>query len=414
MMIFRERPILVLAIALFMALTMTVLPNATAQTETVLYNFTSSGAGDSPYSDLIMDSAGNLYGMTCSGGAHDLGTVFELSPASGGGWTVKILHAFGATSTDGGEPLAGLTMDSTGNLYGATAYGGTGNFGVIFQLRPNANGGWSEKILHTFTNNGKDGLYPGSNLTLDSAGNLYGTTWQGGAHNGGTVFKLVPTTSGSWLEKILSSLPNPNNVSNFNSEPVIFDSAGNLYGTTLIGGPSNAGFVFELIPTTSGPWTAKQLYAFSKSGSGPYTPVSGVIFDSAGNLYGTTAQGGTGSTGTVYELSPSSGGTWTEQTIWNFPSTCSSGCDPVSGLIIDSAGNLYGTGQSGGTYNRGSVFELSPIAGGWTETELHDFGGPGDGSYPKDGLLRDSSGNLYGTTNSGGSKNEGTVFEVTP
>jgi uncharacterized repeat protein (TIGR03803 family) len=389
-------------------------PHALAQTESVLYNFTTAAVGDTPYSDLIMDSAGNLYGMTCSGGPHGLGTVFELTPVSGAGWTVKMLHAFGASSSDGAEPLSGLTMDASGNVYGATAYGGTENFGTIFQLRPNANGDWGEMILHNFTNNGKDGLYPGSNLTLDSAGNLYGTTWQGGTQNGGTVFELTPH-SGNWAEKVIYSLPNPRKSSNFSSEPVTLDSAGNLYGTTIIGGPSNGGFVFKLTPTGTGHWTTKKLYAFGKTGSGPYTPLSGVIFDSAGNLYGTTAQGGISNTGTVYELSPSLDGTYTEQTIWEFPYNCPTGCDPVSGLIIDSAGNLYGTGQSGGTYNSGTVFELSPSAGAWTETVLHNFlGDSGDGLFPKAGLLRDSSGNLYGTTIDGGSHSVGVVFEVIP
>lgn len=404
---------LALACALSLWLAVIAIPNASAQTESILYSFNSKGAGDFPYSDLIMDSAGNLYGMTASGGEHDLGTAFELSPASGGGWTIKVLHAFGASSTDGGEPLSGLTMDSSGNLYGATAYGGTGNFGVIFQLRPNSNGTWSEKILHTFANNGKDGIYPGSNLTLDSAGNLYGTTWQGGTQNGGTVFELSPH-AGSWEERVIYSFPNPDKSSSFVSNPVTFDSAGNLYGTTIIGGPSNDGFVFKLTPATSGPWTVKQLYAFTKTDSGPLTPLSGVILDSAGNLYGTTAQGGTGSVGTVYELSPATGGVYTEQIIWNFPSDCSTGCDPVSGLIIDSEGNLYGTGQSGGTNNGGTVFELSPSGATWIQTVLHNFGGSGDGTLPRAGLVRDSSGNLYGTTNDGGASAGGIAFEVNP
>jgi uncharacterized repeat protein (TIGR03803 family) len=386
---------------------------AGAQTESILYDFTGVGAGDTPYAGVIMDSAGNLYGITCSGGAHDLGTAFELSPETGGGWTVKVLHAFGGTSTDGGEALSGLTLDTAGNLYGATAYGGPENFGIVFQLRPNTNGSWSEKILHTFTNNGKDGLYPGSSLTFDSAGNLYGTTWEGGTQNGGTVFELSPH-AGNYSEKILYSLPNPKKSDKFTSNPLTFDSAGNLYGVTSLGGPNNLGFVFKLTPSTSGPWTATQIYAFSETGSGPYSPLSGVVFDAAGNLYGTSELGGTFGNGTVYELLPATGGGWTEQVLLSFDSSCSTGCEPTSGVILDSAGNLYGAAQSGGPYNGGTVYELSPTGTTWTQTVLYNLGSGTDGKFPYATLWRDSSGNLYDTTRAGGTKSEGTVFEITP
>lgn len=388
--------------------------SAAAQTENILYNFASSKGdvpGYYPWSDLVIDSDGNIYGMTSDGGVHGSGTVFELSPASGGGWTTKVLHAFGAFP-DGGEALSGPTMDSAGNLYGATAYGGSGNFGIIFQLVPNENGSWSEKILHTFVDNGKDGLLPTSDVTLDAAGNVYGTTSAGGAENAGIVFELSPH-SGSWTEKVLYTLPNPQHSSNA-SQPVTFDSAGNLYGVTLVGGSANEGFVFELTPTASGPWKAREIYTFGDSGAAPNTPLSSVIFDAAGNLYGSTYRGGTGNVGVVYELSPTAGGGWSEQTIYSFPSACSTGCQPNGRLIFDPSGNLYGAALQGGQYERGGVFELSPSAGTWTENALHQFGGADDGIFPRAGLLRDSLGNLYGTTNEGGTDDGGILFEITP
>ena len=196
--------------------------------------------------------------------------------------------------------------------------------------------------------------------------------------------------------------------------PLTLDSAGNLYGVTDIGGAYGWGFVFKLASTSKGPWTLTTLYSFNVAPA-PYSPFSGLIFDSAGNLYGTTSLGGTEGVGTVYELSPSSGGAWTERDIVDFPASCSPVCKPESGVILDSAGNLFGTTPYSGAYNFGSAYEVSPNGDGtWTLTGLHDFGSGTDGLYPGSGVLLDVSGKLYGTTIEGGTARSGTVFQITP
>jgi uncharacterized repeat protein (TIGR03803 family) len=398
---------------LFTALALFAQP-ASAQTESVLYTFlNSSGVGGGPYTGLIADSAGNLYGAARND--TQTGVAYELIPSSGGGWTLKILHEF--TTSDGGNPSTGFTMDTAGNLYGADLNGGNG-YGAIFELKQISTGAWKVKILYKFVNNGTDGHYPGATLTMDAAGNLYGTTQEGGLKNVGVVFELTPYAGGrGWSEKVLYSLPYKQKHWSDLNFPVTLDSAGNLYGVTNTGGAYDGGYVFKLSPTSKGPWTLTTLYSFGLYPPGPAAPWSGVVFDSAGNLYGVTAGGGTGGVGTVYQLSPSSssGGVWTERDIVEFPSSCSPTCKPESGITIDSAGNIFGTGI-GGAFSFGSAYEVSPNGDGtWTLTDLHDFGSGTDGAYPGSGVLLDLSGKLYGTTTEGGgTKGRGTVFEITP
>jgi uncharacterized repeat protein (TIGR03803 family) len=283
--------------------------------------------------------------------------VFELTPAGGGSWTEKVLYSFGAYGTDGVVPYAGLIFDAAGNLYGTTYAGGTYyQYGTVFELTPAAGGGWTEKVLHNFVANGTDGYYPWAGLAFDRFGNLYGTTSTGGTYEGGIVFELTPAGSGGWTETVLHRFGNAMD----GSGPLaglIFDAAGNLYGTTS-GGGTYDGTVFELTPAGGGSWTEKVLWSFG-SGTDGFAPQVGLVFDAAGNLYGTTPWGGTNGYGTVFELTPAGSGGWTEAVLHNFNEFGNGdGYYPLAALILDAAGNLYGTTSVGGTYNNGTVFEL--------------------------------------------------------
>jgi len=386
--------------------------NAGAQ-ETLLYSF-DNGSGDasSPFGSLISDSAGNLYGTTGGGGTYGVGTVFELSPNSSGGWTETVLHSFG-NGTDGSFPESALVMDSSGKLYGTTNIGGTSNLGTIFALAPSKSG-WKEKVLHNFS--GPDGQQPWASLIFDKAGNLYGTTTLGGAYGDGAVFELQATQTGFGTLKILHSFNN-NGHDGWNSyAALVFDPKGNLYGTTLAGGTGLSGTVFELHPTSTGQWAEKVLHNFI--GGDGQVPVSTLIFDAAGNLYGATRWGGAGlnTAGTVFEMSPSTNGNWKETVLHTFGSG-TDGQNPEAGVIMDAAGNLYGTTEVGGTNGNGIVFELTPSTSGWSETVLHNFNSSNfsDGGYPWSGLILNSAGNLVGTTSAGGTHGGGgVVFEIVP
>jgi uncharacterized repeat protein (TIGR03803 family) len=395
-----------------LAVTLVFAQPASAQTESVLYGFTTGDGAERPYGSLITDSAGNLYGA--AGSDSYGGAAYELLPSAGGVWSLKILHEF--TNSDNVGPSAGFTMDAAGNLYAPSLFGGGNGWGAIFELKQISNGTWRSEILHSFANNGTDGIYPGATLTMDAAGNLYGTTQAGGLKNVGVVFELTPYAGGGgWSEKILCSLPYKQKLWGNTDYPLTLDSAGNLYGVTNYGGALDGGYVFELSATSKGPWTLTTLYSFGVyTGPGPAVPWSGVVFDSAGNLYGVTANGGTEGWGTVYQLSPSSGGGWTEKDLVDFPSSCSPACIPEAAITVDSAGNIFGTAAATGS--NGVAYEVSPNGDGtWTLTILHNFAGGTDGADPGSGAMLDVSGNLYGTTTEGGgTKGRGTVFEITP
>jgi uncharacterized repeat protein (TIGR03803 family) len=288
----------------------------------------------------------------------------------------------------------------------------------VFELTPNVSGSWTEKILHSFNNDGKDGINPSAGLIFDCSGNLYGTTSLGGAfgttYTGGTVFEFSPQAGVGWTEKILHSF-------NFNGKDgysptanLIFDAFGNLYGTTNLGGSHNDGTVFQLTPSGSGQWAEVPLHDFGRVGDGQF-PYVGLISDRMGNLYGTTSHGGAYGEGTAFELTRKGGGVWNEKILHSFHNDATDGSRPYASLMLDAAGNVYGTTVSGGTYGYGTVFELIPSAsGGWSERVLHDFNFGTDGYSPDAGLILDNAGNLYGTTPYGGTYNSGTVFEIRP
>jgi len=414
----RSLGITVILAILAATVSITAVP-ASAQ-EAVIHSFNNNGkdAAD-PVASLVADSNGNLYGTTNEGGAYGYGTVFELSPKTGGGWTSKILHNFNNNNIDGYNPEASLIFDASGNLYGTTVNGGDYLYGTAFELSPSA-GNWTEQILHGFgPDTTSDGWFPQASLVFDSAGNLYGTAPAGGIHGGGTVFELTPGTGGAWTETTLHSFKyNQNSDGSVPLSGVLLGSSGNLYGTTYTGGTYGGGTVFEVSPEAGGAWPEALLYDFkndniSKDANVPY---AGLISDAAGNLYGTGSSGGQFNYGAVFELSPNGGGGWTETVLHSFANNGKDGNTPQAGLIFDAAGNLYGTTFSGGAYNFGTAFELSPKAGGgWTERVLHSFNNNGkDGYNPSAGLIFGPNGKLFGSTGVGGAFGGGAVFEITP
>jgi uncharacterized repeat protein (TIGR03803 family) len=395
-----------------------------AQQEGTLHNFGSGQDGSTLYGGVISDASGNLYGTTFAGGPfnngqYGSGIVFELSPQKGGGWTETVLHNFGG-ATDGWGPTAGLVFDTAGNLYGTTQYGGGNTFcpggcGIVFQLRPPAvqGGAWTESIIYRFKETYR-GDNPQSGLVVDSSGNVYGTTFFGG-NGAGTVFELSPK-KGLWSERVLYAFVADSSTGSFPNAALIFDSSGNLFGTTSQGGTSNAGTVFELTPKITGAWGYKVLYSFNSTAGDGTDPVGSLIVDSGGNLYGATGEGGEHQLGTVFELTPS-GGSWTEHILYSFGASSTDGSFPEGGLLMDAAGNLFGETEQGGSYGGGTLFELAPSNGTWTEHLLHSFGNATDGKFPWGGLLFTPGGNIFGVCAEGGAyyttKDQGgTVFEV--
>ena len=424
--------------------TYTITPITPPQ-EKVLYSFgATSSDGGVPYSSLIFDGKGNLYGTTEYGGSHQItygqktvtaGTVFELTPGTGGTWTEKVLYEFGATATDAALPVAGLTIDAKGNLYGTTFAGGTCGLGTVFELSPGTGGAWTEQLLHSFGCTLTDGEVPDAGPIFDSKGNLYGTTEAGGAYdttfggasNGyGTVFEMSPGTGSTWTEKVLYSFSYLSQTDGYYPvAPLVFDAKGNLYGTTMDGGSGQdlegGGAVFELSPAGT-TWTEKVLYSFGGGATNGYRIMGGVVLDAAGNIYGTAVAGGNGFglDGTLFELSPV-GSSWNETVLHSFGAFEGDGINPESTLVFDAAGNLYGTTYAGGANGYGTVFELiAQTGGGWTESILHSFNlSNTDGANPYVGVILDANGNLYGTTGYGGpyggsttGTTGGTVFEI--
>jgi len=449
----------ILAVAISLALTMTLIQAAHAQTYTVLHTFTGGVDGATPYGGLTWDGGANFYGTAAQGGytgtrcyniflapANGCGTVFRLH-RSGSSWTFSTLYEFRGGSVDGNFPTASVTIAADGSLYGTTFAGDDNGqlgcnvglqdigCGTVFNLRPPANActtalcSWKESIIYAFGTTEGAGSGPGlGQLVFDQAGNLYGTNWNAPG-NVGTVFQLVPS-GGSWmLGETYSGIGGPTYI--FNG--VTFDSAGNLYGASQRGlqygpycaggrGVNGCGTVFQLIPTDSG-WNADILYTFTGGEDGKF-PTAGLVADREGNLYGATSAGGAGSGGVVFELSPS-GGSWTYNLIYSLPNGdpqqfCfqpigDGGCSgPWGTLLMDSAGNLYGASFANGAYQYGNVFELTLSNGSWTYTDLYDFTGGNDGANPIGPLILDGDGNIFGTTANGGADGYGVVFEITP
>jgi len=323
--------------------------------------------------------------------------------------TYTVIHTF-MDGADGAFPDAGLTIDKAGNFYGTASIGGTkSGWGSIYKLT-NKNGSWVLSPLYAFAG-GADGGRPLARVVFGPDGSLYGTASKGGCGNAGTVFNLKPPASACkaalcpWTETALYCFQQGGLQPGYGD--LIFDHAGNIYGTTMAGGDYNLGTVFMLIPA-NGAWTESVLHSFG-GGTDGRVPYNGVIFDSAGNLYGTTSEGGQNSRGAVFQLMPS-GGSWAENILYDFQDKDDGG-DPQGGLIFDQSGNLFGTTATGGQNDGGTVFELVPSGGTFTLNTIANLAAFGE-SYAT--LTMDAAGNLYGTTYAGGANDRGSVFKLTP
>jgi uncharacterized repeat protein (TIGR03803 family) len=390
--------------------------------ESIIFSFsdlTISGSDENPASSPVFDAKGNLYGTTAGG--FPKGSVFELTPEADGHWTERLIYQYQGLGGDDLGTMASPIMDSKGNLYWAAPFGGKYQCGMIYMLTPKANETWSGKVLHFFGETAGDGCLSTSALTIDDKGNLFGTTENGGEHGKGTVFKVTPEADGGWTEKVIWSFSGFPVDGAVPQAPLILDSRGDLYGATTGGGSNplareDEGTVFELIPQVSGSWSEKVLFNFGATLCDGVEPEAGLIFDRQGNLYGTTIEGGAGANtqGMVFELMPALSGTWTEKILHSFYQSSGDGIHPQANLIFDSKGNLFGTTTSGGAFGDGTVFELKRGANGvWDEKIVHNFGAyEADGQSPQAGLRLDRFGNLFGTTYLGGGAEDGTVFEI--
>ena len=441
--------------------------NASAEwNEKVLYSFQGGTDGAFPAGGVVFDKQGNLYGATQQGGGTNCspmaacGTVYQLVPPAkqGAPWTENVLHIFqGKQHNDGEFPSGGVIADALGNIYGTASYGGTGDCillgikggcGTVFELSPppTKSGQWTYTILYSFKS-GKDGYLPLGNLVFDGAGNLYGATYFGGGKGTtcnpdyqycGTVFELTPprTKGGKWTEKVLYSFKGAPAGAQFGdgANPnggLVLDKKGAIYGTTYFGGNNvkgeceggsggtGCGIVFALQPPTTkgGTWKEKVLHRFN--GQDGSNSAAGVVFDGKGNLYGTTYFGPPNGNGLVFEVrKPSAKVHSWKETILHLFSDGSDGGYPRAGLIFDAGGDLFGSSSSG--QDGGAVFRMKPpgLAGGtWNFVALHTFGAIPDGIVPGAALVLDKTGNLYSTTEFGGTGQScgsgcGTVFEL--
>lgn len=380
---------------------------------TTLYQFQGGTTdGSAPAANIAMDKAGNIYGTTLGSGAYGGGTVYEVSPPAAGqtAWTEAVLWSFSAVDRMPG----GLVRDKRGNLYGVTYHGGPG-CGTVWELRTTASG-WKYKTLWKFRGaNALDGCRPLAALNFDASGALYGTTSIGGASNDGTVFKLTPAATGSeaWTESVIWAFSGTDGT--YPNAQVNFDAAGNLYGTSIQGGANDDGTAWQLVPPVAGGtnWTRNLIWTFGGT-TGAYPTQGPMVFDAAGNLYGTTLDGGTGGVGAAFELSPPSGGgtQWTESVIFNFVRG-RGGAYPSSGGAMTGRGALVVPVK---LPTAGGITELiSPSAGGtsWRAVPLVQFDGQ-NGSTPEATPLLGRKGAIFGTTELGGANDAGTVWELSP
>jgi len=413
------------ALALVFVLSTLAINPAQAQTYTVLHNFTGGGDGRNPQAGLTADAVGNLYGTTYGGGSQNCqggcGTVFKLTHKNGG-WILTTLHSFQGGS-DSAYPAARVIFGPDGALYGTTAGGSYASCsegcGTVFQLRPPAtfcasvSCPWTKTTLYSFSGF-SDGVQPqGGDLVFDPAGNIYGTTYYGGSAHG-LVFKLTHSGSG-WTESVLYAFTGFADGGNPNGG-VVFDNAGNLYGTTYYGGYNVSeffagdGVIFELTNSGSG-WTETVLYSFMDQGDGAL-PAAGLTMDGVGNFYGTTVAGGDGNCN-YYGEYHGCGAVFRNlgETIYGFDNMEDDQfVGPMAPVTLDAQGNIYGTSYLEGAHLNGNVFKLS--AGQYAYTSLHDF--TFDTGEPVSNVILDSNGNLYGTTTTGGPNLAGTVWELTP
>ena len=389
----------------------------------VLHHFTGGDDGFSPSWGVAQDSQGNLFGTTGGGGKFQGGVVFELSPNQDGTWNETTVHDFNFSSDEGSGPATGVTLDDKGNLYGSTVSGGPNDSGTTFELSPNG-GGWTISVI---LNNGA------GHMILDKAGDLYGP-FGPGDYLGGAVGRLSPATN-EWTYTALYSFCHNRPLCSDGiepNEPLAWDTAGNLYGTTFHGGiypypfpcadNQGCGVAYQMRPRPDGTWAYRILHWFGAFPTDGVLLNGGLVVDSKGNVYGSTGVGGPTFSGTVFKLSPKPPGQWgqtigySQTQLYTFPD-CAQGCGPENPLVMDKAGSIYGTAGGGNTscggFYCGVVFRLSPQRDGtWKYMVVHKFNWS-DGQGPA-GITVDANGTLLGTTRAGGQFNHGLVFEITP
>jgi uncharacterized repeat protein (TIGR03803 family) len=361
-----------------------------------LYAFQGGSDGAHPYAGLLADKAGNLYGSTEDGGADGYGTIFKLAPNG----TKTTLHSF-AGGSDGINPFGGVIADAKGNLYGTTYQGGAHGDGTVFEIAADG----TETVLYSFSDmNGSDGADPYAGLIRDGYGNLYGTTMVGGANGQGTVFKIAK----SGKEELLYSFHDESGSDGADpAAGLIFDAKGDLFGTTTVGGAHGQGSVFEV----SSKDKESVLHSFADDGgSDGAAPYAALLMDKSGSLYGTTSVGGANGQGAVFKVAP--GGS--ETLLYSFDDNAENdGADPYSSLVMDKRGNFYGTTSVGGTNGDGTIFKISPNG---QETVLYSFTGGSDGAIPMAGLVsangRGKKNVRYGAATVGGANGEGTIFAI--
>jgi uncharacterized repeat protein (TIGR03803 family) len=424
-------------LALLVAALVCAVPAAHAQNYSVLHSFANGVGGAWPWSQLTLGNGGHIFGTTFHGGNRgqqacqdDLeeqgcGTVFELYQRNGN-WLFNVLYAF--QFQNGAYPHEGVIIGRDGVLYGPARTGGLTNpctvsgCGTVYKVQPSparpttAIESWLLNPIYEFTGTDNDGANPSSGLVQDAAGNLYGGNY-GGPDNCGVIYQLSRSGGGWTLTDIYNGFYCPEGSVGIVPGGLVFDSAGNLYGTTYNGGhiscvaAQGCGTVFKLTNTGSG-WVGTTLYEFNETTDGGFP--GGLVMDAAGDLYGGTAAGGPNGGGTVWELSPSNGG-WTFNVLHSFQYSMNNFDVGVQGrLAMDASGSLYGVTMVEGAFGAGNLFKLTPSNGSWTYTDLHDFTGGNDGAYPLQGPTLDANGDIFGTTSFGGVGNYGTVWEMTP
>lgn len=379
----------------------------------VLHSFAGDNRGGNLNAGVVLDARGNLYGVTGGGGAYGGGVVFKLKRRPDGHWTERVLHSLNPT-TDGSYPNGRLMLDASGQLYGTTQGGGAYGAGTVFGLTPSPMG-WTFNLLYTFCSQPdcSDGANPWPGMVMDDAGNLYGNAFN--------VFELTPGWGG-WTESVLYNFCAKDNCKDGWAPyaGMIFDKKGNLYGTTNGGGGYHLGTVYRLKHLADGTWKETVLHSFGDPNvpnEGKIPGLDSLVMDSGGSLYGTTGQGGHyrcfgSGCGTVFRLTRKPDGHWTETVLYSFQ--VPTGYGPAGGLVMDRAGNFYGTTVGGGgECGCGVIYKLSPNPDGtYTYTVLHNFTGM-DGGQPEANMILDDQGNLYGTAKLGPYWG-GVVFEFTP
>lgn len=385
---------------------------AGAATTQVIYSFGGDEDGEYADTDLVRDASGNLYGSTVLGGEHGSGTVWQLHPNGDGTWTHSVLYSF-TGGADGGEPYKGVTLDGQGNLYGTAVTGGggvcEGGCGVAYKLVNNG-GSWTQSVIHAFQGT-DDGQGPGARLTLDDSGHVYGMAPTGGAYGAGTIYEMKPRNNGGYKFKVIHAFTGGKDGSGGSAGALVL-RGGSLYGAATAGGKNGEGTIYQLESKPGGGWQFHGLYAFKGEPNAGF-PYGGLAFDGLGNIFGTTYYAGADDAGTVYQLSDTGHG-WRERVLYSFTGGAD-GFGSIANVVFDTAGNIYGTTSEGGAAGMGVIFKLTPGANhSWSESVAHNFAGPPDGAFAYNGMVGDGAGNFYGATVHGGADDEGAIYEFTP